>query len=70
MQVSPTTSGVATPQLLLGDVQGYAVRPEGIDLINVQGEWRVLFVEDRFQSTGSGTRNALHWPVNILGNVQ
>lgn len=64
-----TNEGVAQPQLLLSDVAGYAVRPEGIDLVNVAGEWRVLFVEDRFQSTGYGTRNALHWPVGILGAV-
>ena len=62
---SPTTA----PSLLIDDLQGYAIRPEGIDLINVSGEWRVLFVEDRFQSTGYATRNAVHWPLSILGAI-
>ena len=57
------------PTLLIEDLFGYAIRPEGVDLINVNGEWRLLFVEDRFQSTGYATRNAVHWPVNILGDI-
>ena len=65
-----STNNVATPQLLLADLNGYAVRPEGLDLINVNGEWRILFVEDRFVTPGHATRNAVHWPLSILGAVQ
>jgi hypothetical protein len=46
------------PTLLIEDLYGYAIRPEGVDLVNVNGEWRLLFVEDRFQATGYATRNA------------
>jgi hypothetical protein len=35
----------------------------------INGQWRILFVEDRYRATGYGTRNAVHWPVNILGEV-
>ena len=65
-----STNSVATPQLVLADLNGYAVRPEGVDVINVNGEWRILFVEDRFVTPGYGTRNAVHWPVSILGAIQ
>jgi hypothetical protein len=64
------TNNVAHPQLLISDLQRYAVRPEGVDLIWVSGHWRVLFVEDRFQSIGYATRNAVHWPLTILGAIQ
>lgn len=57
------------PTLLLDDLIGYAIRPEGVEIINVNGEWRLFFVEDRFQARGYATRNALHWPVSILGAV-
>jgi len=60
---------VASPQLLIPNLLGYAVRPEGVDLIPVNGEWRVLFVEDRFQSEGYASHNAIHWPLSILGTV-
>jgi hypothetical protein len=60
---------VASPQLLIPNLLGYAVRPEGVDLIQVNGQWRVLFVEDRFQSEGYASRNAIHWPLSILGTV-
>ena len=64
-------SGVGTenPGLLIDDVAPYAIRPEGIDLILVNGQWRVLFVEDRFEAEGYATRNIVHWPLTILGNV-
>jgi hypothetical protein len=65
-----TVSGIARPQKLIDDLRPYTVRPEGVDLINVNGQWRILFVEDRYQSTGYATRNAVHWPVSILGPVQ
>ena len=57
------------PQIVMQNLQGYAVRPEGIDIMRVGNEWRVLFVEDRFLATGYGTRNAIHWPVTILSPV-
>jgi hypothetical protein len=58
-----------SPVKLIDDLRPYTTRPEGVDLIQVDGQWRVLFVEDRFESTGYGTRNAIHWPLNILGNI-
>ena len=63
------SGGVASPQLLIADLNGYAVRPEGVDLMNINGEWRILFVEDRFVTPGYATRNAIHWPVSILGAI-
>ena len=57
------------PNVLIDDLYGYAIRPEGIELINVNGEWRVMFAEDRFTATGYGTRNVIHWPVSILGPI-
>ena len=64
-----TGNPASTPRLLIADLQGYAVRPEGVEIISVNGEWRVLFVEDRFTGTGYATRNAVHWPISILGQV-
>jgi hypothetical protein len=57
------------PNKLIEDLLPYAIRPEGVDLIMVAGESRILFVEDRFQATGYATRNAVHWPVSILGAI-
>jgi hypothetical protein len=65
-----TGNSATAPDLLIEDLQGYAIRPEGVDLIHLNGEWRVLFVEDRFQSTGYATRNGLHWPASILGHIR
>jgi hypothetical protein len=62
-------NNVATPQKLIDDLRPYTIRPEGVGVIQVAGASRVMFVEDRFQATGYGTRNAVHWPVSILGNV-
>jgi len=58
-----------TPQKLIDDCAPYTTRPEGVDLIQVQGKWRIIFVEDRYQATGYGTRNAIHWPLDILGQL-
>ena len=55
--------------MVIDDMYGYAMRPEGVELININGEWRVMFAEDRFTATGYGTRNVIHWPVSILGSV-
>jgi hypothetical protein len=57
------------PIKLVDDLWPYTIRPEGVDLINIAGEWRILFVEDRFQAAGYATRNGVHWPVSILGPV-
>ena len=52
---------------LIDDLRPYTTRPEGADLIQVAGEWRAMFVEDRYRATGYATRNMVHWPVSILG---
>jgi len=57
------------PTKLIDDLRRYAIRPEGVDLIQVGNVWRILFVEDRFLATGYGTRNAIHWPLSIVGPV-
>ena len=57
------------PSKLVDDLWRYAIRPEGVDLIQVGDVWRILFVEDRFLATGYGTRNAIHWPLSIVGPV-
>ena len=59
----------SSPTKLIDDLSSYTLRPEGVDLMSVLGTPRVLFVEDRYQATGYGTRNAVHWPTNILGNI-
>ena len=64
-----TGNGADPPVKLIDDLRPYAVRPEGLDLIVIHGQPRVLFVEDRYFATGYGTRNAIHWPVSILGNI-
>ena len=56
------------PILAIPDLRSYTVRPEGFAVINVNGQDRILFVEDRFRATGYGTRNAIHWPLSILPN--
>ena len=58
-----------SPSKLIDDLSPYTLRPEGLDLMNVGGSSRILFVEDRYQATGYATRNAVHWPLSILGNV-
>lgn len=58
-----------TPLKVIDDLAPYAVRPEGIAIITVNGEQRVLFGEDRYRATSYGTRNAIHWPVSILGET-
>lgn len=65
----PGINNIAKPQKLLDDLRTYTIRPEGVDLMLVSGEWRVVFVEDRFMGTAYARRNAVHWPVGILGNV-
>jgi hypothetical protein len=60
----------STPQLLIDDLKPYAKRPEGVEVITVNGEDRVLFTEDRFLATGYEAKNAIHWPISVLGGVQ
>jgi hypothetical protein len=62
-----TGSSADPPVKLIDDLRPYAVQPEGLDLIVVRGEQRILFVEDRYFATGYATRNAIHWPLSILG---
>jgi hypothetical protein len=57
-----------TPTRVINDLRPYAVRPEGVDMITVGGQSRVIFVEDRFLAQGYGSRNAIHWPVSILSS--
>jgi hypothetical protein len=58
---------VATPLKIIDDLGPFTVRPEGVAVITVNGEPRVLFVEDRFRARGYATRNIVHWPISILG---
>lgn len=53
------------PVKLIDDLLPYTIRPEGVGLGNVAGEWRILFVEDRYLATGY----AIHWPLSILAGV-
>lgn len=59
----------ATAQVLIDDLRPYTIRPEGIDILQGNGEWRIMFVEDRLHAPGYGRRNATHWPVTILPKV-
>jgi hypothetical protein len=61
--------GTTAPTALIPDLRRYTDRPEGVALIQVGGETRVLFVEDRYWASGYGTRNAVHWPATILNSV-
>ena len=63
---TPGPGNVATPTRLINDLRPYTVRPEGVDMITVGGQSRVMFVEDRFLAQGYGARNAIHWPASIL----
>ncbi len=63
-------NGTDVPAKLIDDLRPYQTRPEGVAMIVIGGESRVLFVEDRFLATGYGARNAIHWPLSIWGSVQ
>ena len=60
--------GGPAPVLAIPNLRPYTVRPEGVTIIQVNGQSRILFAEDRFRATGYGTRNAIHWPIGILGS--
>ncbi len=56
----------STPVRVVGDLAPFAVRPEGINIITLNNERRVLFVEDRYQAQNYNTQNAAHWPLSAL----
>jgi hypothetical protein len=61
------TGGASDPPVkVINNLGPYTTRPEGVDLIQIAGQWRIIFVEDRYRATGYGTRNAIHWPLSIL----
>jgi len=60
--------GGPVPVRVIADLRPYAVRPEAVTIIQVNGQSRILFGEDRFRAVGYGTRNAIHWPISILGS--
>jgi hypothetical protein len=62
--------GTSAPTALIPDLRRYSDRPEGAALIQVGGETRILFAEDRYWGSGYGTRNAVHWPVSVLGTIR
>lgn len=59
----------AVPVRVVPDLAPFAVRPEGVNLISLNGEKRLIFVEDRFRAEGYDTQNAVHWPLQAL-NLQ
>lgn len=62
-------STTATPVRMVADLSPYAVRPEGVNLMTLNGEKRLIFVEDRFKAQGYDTQNGVHWPLRAL-NLQ
>jgi hypothetical protein len=56
----------ATPVRVMADLSPYAVRPEGVNIITLNGEKRILFVEDRYKAQGYDTQNGVHWPIKVL----
>jgi hypothetical protein len=59
----------AQPVRVVVDLSAFAVRPEGVNIITLNGTPRVIFVEDRFKAEGYDTQNAVHWPLADL-NLQ
>ena len=57
------------PVKVVDDLSGFAVRPEGVNVITLNGQLRVIFVEDRFKAEGYDTQNSVHWPLSAL-NLQ
>jgi len=54
------------PVQIVADLAPFAVRPEGVNIITLNGTPRVIFVEDRFKAEGYDTQNAVHWPLADL----
>jgi len=50
---------------VIADLRPYTVRPEVVTIIQVNGQSRILFGEDRFRAVGYGTRNQ---PSDILSH--
>lgn len=59
----------AQPVRVVDDLSPFAVRPEGVNVILLNGQPRVVFVEDRFKAEGYDTQNSIHWPLSAL-NLQ
>ena len=59
----------AVPVRVVADLAPFAVRPEGVSIITLNGAPRVIFVEDRFKAEGYDTMNAVHWRLDEL-NLQ
>lgn len=59
----------SAPVRIVADLSAFTVRPEGVNIITLNGEKRILFVEDRFKAQGYDTQNAVHWPITSL-NLQ
>lgn len=57
------------PVKVVADLSPYAVRPEGVNIMFLNGQSRVVFVEDRHKTQGYDTQNAIHWPLTAL-NLQ
>ena len=63
------------PVKFMEDLQGYAIRPEGIDLMNVGGEWRVILVEDSIVRSTTlmnllgflKERHEVNWRLDFVG---
>jgi hypothetical protein len=62
-------SVTATPVRVVADLSPYAVRPEGVNIITLNGQKRILFVEDRYKAQGYDTQNGVHWSLTEL-NLQ
>jgi hypothetical protein len=62
-------SVTATPVRVVADLSPFAVRPEGANIITLNGQRRVIFVEDRFKAEGYDTQNSVHWSLAEL-NLQ
>jgi hypothetical protein len=62
-------STTATSLRVVADLAPYAVRPEGVNIITLNGEKRILFVEDRYKAQGYDTQNGVHWALSNL-NLQ
>lgn len=56
----------AVPVRVVADLAPFAVRPEGVNIITLNGNPRIIFVEDRFKAEGYDTQNAVHWPLADL----
>ena len=56
----------AQPVRVVADLSTFAERLEGVNLITLNGEKRLIFVEDCFRVEGYDTQNAVHWPLTAF----